>query len=169
MDTDTIGITELTTEQLDLVAGWLSDPATNRWLNSEWRGKEASPRLVAMAMRNPRIRMYVVNFGSTPCGLIALYDIDEADRTASLWYFLGEKQFANQGVITTALQQLSTLAFSELGLASLSGWIMADNLASRKVLEKAGFKPAGCLRKSACSEGRLVDRLWFDQTKDDAR
>ncbi len=162
MDTDLIEISELTPEHLDLVAGWLSDPATNRWLNSDWRGKEASPRLVAMAIRNPRIKMYLVNCGGTACGLISLYDIDESDRTASLWYFLGEKQFANRGVITEALHQLTALAFSGLGLASLSAWTMEDNAPSQKVLQKAGFLPAGRFRKSSISDGRLVDRLWFD-------
>jgi RimJ/RimL family protein N-acetyltransferase len=164
---EAINLSELRPEQTELVAGWLSDPATNQWLNSEWRKQEVSPRLVAMALRNPRNRLYMVNFENTACGLIGLYDIDETDRTASLWYFLGDKRFANKGIMTGALQQLAALSFSALGLSSLSAWTMEDNLSSRKVLEKAGFKEAGRLRQSAQFNGRLVDRILFDRTATD--
>jgi RimJ/RimL family protein N-acetyltransferase len=163
MDIEAVTISELTPAHLELVAAWLSDPANSQWLNSEWRRQEVSPRLVAMAMRNPRNRMFLVHCGRADCGLIGLYDIDETDRTASVWYVLGEKRFSNRGIMTQALSQLVAHSFSFLRLASLSAWTMEENVSSQKVLQKAGFAPAGRFRKSARFNGRLVDRILFDR------
>jgi RimJ/RimL family protein N-acetyltransferase len=49
-----------------------------------------------------------------------------------------------------------------MGLASIYAWIMEDNAASQRVLQKAGFREAGRIRCAACSGGRQVDRIYFD-------
>ena len=47
-------------------------------------------------------------------------------------------------------------------LQSIYAWIMEDNVASQRVLEKAGFSPAGRIRRATCSGDRQVDRVYFD-------
>jgi hypothetical protein len=39
---------------------------------------------------------------------------------------------------------------------------MEDNAASHRVLQKAGFREAGRIRRAASSGGRQVDRIYFD-------
>lgn len=157
-----ISIRDLVPDDFARVAGWLSRPEVNRWLTSEWRGREVQPATIAMAVRNKRNRLFLVSDDATPCGMAALADIDVADRTAMVWYVLGEPGLGGRGITSEAVRLVARKAFAELGLASVYAWIMEDNVASRRVLEKAGFREAGRIRDATCSAGRQVDRIYFD-------
>lgn len=157
-----VAIEPLAPADFERVAGWLATPALNRWLTSEWREREASATVVAIATRNRRNRLFLVRCGGEPCGLVALSDIDASDKTAMVWYLLGHARFAGRGVTTQAVQALVALAFGELGLRSLHAWAMTPNAASLRVLRKAGFREAGRLRHTACLDGEQTDRLYFD-------
>ena len=157
-----VTLTPLTPDDFQLVAGWLSDQAINRWLTSEWRGREVSAAVMAMAYRNRRNRLFLVRYDSHPCGLVGLADIDEIDRTAMIWYLMGQDQYGGKGVISQAVGQAVAWGFTNLGLASVYAWIMAGNERSRKVLERNGFRGAGRLRMATRSADRQVDRIYFD-------
>jgi RimJ/RimL family protein N-acetyltransferase len=159
---DRITVESLAPEQFATVAKWLSRPEINRWLTAEWRNKEANPTLIAVAVRNRRNRFFLVRFDGQPCGLAGLADIDLADRIAMVWYLLGDDRFGRHGITSEAVRKVTGIAFIEMGLASLHAWIMEDNLASRRVLEKCGFRECGSLRDAANSNGRQVARVYFD-------
>jgi RimJ/RimL family protein N-acetyltransferase len=160
-------ISELTPEHFKLVAEWLSSSEINRWLTGEWRDKTATSALVAMLVRNKRNRVFLVYFNYEPCGLVALADIDNADKTAMVWYFLGDSALSGRGVTANAVKQLAALSFRQMGLASLYAWTMEDNQASKSVLRKAGFREAGRIRRAASSRGRQLDRVYFDLVADE--
>ncbi len=157
-----MSIEDLAPEQFELVAGWLSRPEVNRWLTSEWRDRQVQAATIAMAVRNKRNRLFLVIHDGVPCGLAALADIDSVDRTAMVWYVLGEPELAGRGITSAAVRLVARKAFDELGLASLYAWIMDDNAASRRVLEGTGFRLAGRIRGATCSAGRQADRVNFD-------
>jgi RimJ/RimL family protein N-acetyltransferase len=157
-----ISISALTPEHFALVAEWLSNPLINCWLTGEWRNGTATSALVAMVVRNKRNRVFLVDFDAIPCGMVALADIDTADRTAMVWYFLGTASLARRGVIAEAVKQLASFSFKQMGLASLYAWAMEDNQPSMAVLRKAGFREVGRIRRAASSRGRQVDRIFFD-------
>lgn len=157
-----ITLEDLAPEHFELVAQWLSRPAINRWLTPEWRHKETTASIVAIAVRNRRNRLFLVRHDGKPCGLAALADIETVDRTAMIWFLLGEEKLSGKGITSAAVRELAHIAFGQLGLASLYAWAMEDNVASQKVLRKAGFRGAGRIRQSACSAGRQVDRIYFD-------
>jgi RimJ/RimL family protein N-acetyltransferase len=162
-------IEELRPEHLQLVASWLTRPQINQWLSSEWRNREVNAALVAQAVRNRRNKLFVVSHESTPCGVVALSDLDTADRFAMVWYLLGEEPLAGKGITTEAVRQVCKHAFDTLELSSLYAWTMAGNVASQKVLARAGFQEAGRLRASASFCGVQVDRIYFDQVSSRAR
>jgi RimJ/RimL family protein N-acetyltransferase len=157
-----VTLEDLSAQHIELAARWLSDPRINRWLTREWRQKETSASRVAIAMRNQSNRLFLVRLGEDPCGLAALADIDTADRTAMVWYLLGEEKLSGQGITSAAVSELARFAFGKLGLMSLYAWIMEDNVASQKVLRKAGFREVGRIRQSAWSSDHQVDRIYFD-------
>jgi RimJ/RimL family protein N-acetyltransferase len=162
-----IAIEDLEPMHFEKVAGWLSQKSINRWLTTEWRNREIDPKLLAIAVRNKKNRLFLVRCDGEPCGLVGLADIDLADRTAMAWYLLGEARHARCGVTSSALQQMIRIAFGEMNLASIYAWIMEGNTPSRRVLEKCGFKEAGRLRQAASSEGIQVSRVFFDVTPAD--
>jgi RimJ/RimL family protein N-acetyltransferase len=155
-------IEDLTQPYFDLVAAWLSNREINRWLTAEWRGKVATAVLVAMMTRNKKNRVFLVRWNGQPVALTALADIDTADATAMVWYLLGDPAFSGRGIVSKAVTQMVCKYFQELKLESLYAWIMEDNLASAKVLQKVGFREVGRIRRAAFSNGRRVDRIYFD-------
>lgn len=155
-------IEDLTPSDFELVAGWLSNREINRWLTAEWRDKVATGVLVAVMMRNKKNRVCLVRWNGQPVGLVALADIDTADATAMVWYLLGDSACAGRGIISSAVNQLAAKCFRELKLESIYAWVMEDNAASARVLKKAGFREAGRLRRAAHSNGRQIDRIYFD-------
>jgi len=157
-----ISLEELNPRRFELVARWLSNPEINRWLTAEWRGRAVTAPVIAMAVRNPRNRMFVILYDEQPCGLVALADIDRSDKTAMVWYFLGEATLGRKGITSEAVRQLARFAFRELMLASLYAWVMEDNRGSHQVLQKAGFALAGRIRNATHSGERQVDRVYYD-------
>ncbi len=77
-------------------------------------------------------------------GRFNLYDI--ADGVATIGYRVAQR-VAGRGVATTAVINLCEVA-TRLGVRVLTAAVSHDNVASRRVLEKAGFAPIGVARPS---------------------
>jgi RimJ/RimL family protein N-acetyltransferase len=155
-------IEELTQLHFGLVATWLSDSETNRWLTAEWRNRAVSTTVLAIALRNPKNRFFLIRCNDQPCGLAALANIDPADATAMVWYVLGDPAFSKRGIASEAVTELVRKSFHELKLQSLYAWIMEGNAASAKVLRNVGFREVGRIRRAVSSNGQQVDRIYFD-------
>jgi len=73
-------------------------------------------------------------------GRFNLYDIQ--DGTANLGYRVAQHA-AGRGAATATVRELCRLAAARHGLRTLKAATTPDNVASQKVLAKAGFVPAG--------------------------
>ncbi|POX45679.1 GNAT family N-acetyltransferase [Streptomyces sp. Ru72] len=73
-------------------------------------------------------------------GRFNLYDLE--DGTARLGYRVAER-VAGRGVATATVRELCQLAAARHGLRTLRAATSHDNVASQKVLAKAGFVPVG--------------------------
>jgi [ribosomal protein S5]-alanine N-acetyltransferase len=73
-------------------------------------------------------------------GTFNLRDIE--DGTAELGYRVAQRA-AGRGVATATVRELSQLAAARYGLRRLRAKTTRDNVASQKVLAKAGFVPVG--------------------------
>lgn len=83
---------------------------------------------------------YVLVDGGSVLGRFNLYDIKNA--TATLGYRVAE-HVAGRGVATATVRELCRLAREQHGLHALTAATSSENVASRKVLTKAGFIPVG--------------------------
>ncbi len=82
----------------------------------------------------------LVGEDGTVLGRFNLVDLE--DGTAKLGYRLAQ-QVAGRGVATATVRELCRLAAARYGLRMLRAATTHDNIASQKVLAKAGFVPAG--------------------------
>jgi ribosomal-protein-alanine N-acetyltransferase len=73
-------------------------------------------------------------------GRFNLFDIE--DGTANLGYRVAQ-HVAGHGVATANVRDLCRLAAAEYGLRALRAAVSRENVASQKVLVKAGFHPIG--------------------------
>ena len=90
-------------------------------------------------------------------GLIGLIH-DEANDSAELSYWIG-RQYWGQGYATEAVEAILRFGFKDMDLNRVFATSLARNLASGRVLEKAGFTVEGHLRQHVKHWGSHEDLL----------
>ena len=75
------------------------------------------------------------------------------------------KDFRGLGLATKSLKKITTYGFNELKLKRISGMCRTFNKASARVLEKAGYKLEGILRKNKFSKGKYLDDMIWAKVK----
>ncbi|MFQ5599953.1 MAG: GNAT family N-acetyltransferase [Candidatus Krumholzibacteriia bacterium] len=79
---------------------------------------------------------------------------------AEMGYWLGEPHWG-KGIATRAVRAFTEFAFDSFELIRMYAYVFEGNVASERVLQKAGYVLEGCLRKSVVKEGRLLDQLIY--------
>lgn len=121
-------------------------------------------RRYAEAQRNGTGQMYFIFDAKTGelAGGCQLSNVRQgiAQSAASLGYWIG-KRYAGQGLMTDAVTALVRFAFDRLGFHRIEAACLATNVASRRVLTKAGFTAEGTARKYLKINGIWQDHLLF--------
>jgi len=81
-------------------------------------------------------------------------------QAASLGYWAGQTR-AGKGYITAAVRAVLRYAFDDLDLHRVEAACQPDNMASRRVLEKAGFAQEGVAKAYLKIDGQWRDHLLF--------
>jgi ribosomal-protein-alanine N-acetyltransferase len=87
-------------------------------------------------------------------------------ETASLGYWTGER-FARQGYMTEALRLALVFAFERLRLHRVEAACLPNNVASRGLLAKSGFREEGYARKYLCIDGLWQDHVLYGLLRDE--
>lgn len=72
-------------------------------------------------------------------GTIAIWNINREKKYAELGYEL-LPNYQNKGIMTNAIKEILNFAFNELNFETIEAFTDKENLSSRKLLEKIGFK-----------------------------
>jgi RimJ/RimL family protein N-acetyltransferase len=143
-----------TTEDIDVVLGFRNDPELNWWfLLTEVEPEPFRSRWLAAAEDPDEISLVAVA-GDTIIGTGGLDRSDcmgqgmgrpDADQLpwhrahGSIGYMIAPGH-AGQGYATEIVKELLALAFGDLGLHRVTAGCFADNIASWRVMEKAGMR-----------------------------
>ncbi len=92
---------------------------------------------------------------------------DIARRTAEIGYWLGRAHWG-RGITTAAVRAVTTYAFATLALDRVFAMPFAENRASLRVLERAGYRCEGRMRHSALKAGVVRDQWLYARIRDDA-
>lgn len=85
-------------------------------------------------------------------------------QTAELGYYIAE-EYWGKGIMTKAVKQLCDYVFSNTDIIRIYAEPFADNAASCRVLEKAGFQLEGILRSNAVKNGKVLDMKMYSLLK----
>lgn len=85
-------------------------------------------------------------------------------QTAELGYYVAEKYWGN-GIMTEAVKQLCEYVFSHTDIIRIFAEPFAHNIASQRVLEKAGFQYEGTLRCNAVKNGTVLDMKMYSRLR----
>jgi RimJ/RimL family protein N-acetyltransferase len=97
-------------------------------------------------------------------GIILQSDIERF--TAEIGYWLGE-DYWNTGIMTDAVRQMSSYVFNTFLLVKIYATVFDFNIASQRVLQKAGFEREAILKYAAMKNGRLIDLHYYSLIRRD--
>jgi ribosomal-protein-alanine N-acetyltransferase len=146
----------------------LVEHANNRkvWLNLRDRfphpytARDARAFLKSVLNARPETN-FAIDVDGAAVGGIAFHVQSDVERVgAELGYWLGEKHWG-RGIATAAVRAVTEHALVAHGLLRVFALPFAENRASARVLEKAGFTLEGVLRSSAIKDGRVLDQLLY--------
>ena len=87
-------------------------------------------------------------------------------QSSNLGYWITQDQ-AGRGLATAAVNEAVTRAFSELGLHRVQAGTLTNNVASQRVLAKAGFEQFGLAPAYLKIAGAWQDHALFQKLSDD--
>lgn len=108
---------------------------------------------------------FAIDVGGEAVGGISLRPGTDIERiSAELGYWLGEALW-NRGVTTSAIRLVTDYAFNKKRLERVFAVPFTTNVASCRVLEKAGYEREGIMRRSAIKDGRIMDQYLYARVR----
>ena len=111
---------------------------------------------------------WVVTYGDRFAGQLTVGSVVWGSaRSAQVGYWIDEA-CAGRGITPTALAMAMDHCFFVIGLHRVEATIRPENHASRRVVEKLGFREEGLRRRSLHIDGAWRDHLCYALTAEDA-
>ncbi len=125
-----------------------------------YRPEDARAFLKTVTAADPLNNFAIVVAGEA-CGGLGFVPGSDVERfSAEVGYWIGQECWG-RGIATEALRLFTAHAFDGLGLLRVFALPFADNAASIRVLEKAGFQREGTLRSSCVKFGQPRDQAMY--------
>lgn len=110
---------------------------------------------------------FAITVDNTVIGSIGVFRQENIHRqTAELGYYIAE-EYWGKGIMTEAVRQICECVFSESDIIRIYAEPFAYNMASCRVLEKAGFQYEGTLRSNAVKNGKVLDMKMYSLLKEE--
>ncbi len=105
--------------------------------------------------------IFAIEVNGEAAGGIGLHQqADIQIKNAEMGYWLGEPYWGN-GIMTRAIQQMVDYGFETFDITRIFARPFGTNLASQRVLEKAGFILEGRFEKTLFKNGEYLDELFY--------
>jgi RimJ/RimL family protein N-acetyltransferase len=120
---------------------------------------------IAFAAQQSPVKNFAIAVQGRLAGGIGLLPGSDINRVqAEIGYWLGE-EYWGRGIATDAVRGLTRHAFAAFPLNRLFATPFAGNVASCRVLEKAGYRLEGRMIGCAIKEGQILDQLLYAITR----
>lgn len=132
----------------NLVGGWafpLSQYAQEKWYEAHYNDKD--------------FRFVIETSEDGAVGIATLTNIDWKNRMAYHGIKLANREHRGRGIGTDSVMAIMRYAFDELGLNRLNGAWFAENLPSKNMYMKCGWKEEGVRRKYIFKHGKYRDLI----------
>jgi ribosomal-protein-alanine N-acetyltransferase len=138
--------------------GWLADPEVARyWWTRDvpWAKRPAVAAVVLfVGGLRPDVILWTIAHDGKAIGHCLIRKIDRARRHATAAVLIGERAAQGKGFAAEAIAIRNEFVFDRLHLDALTATALAENTASRRVLEKSGYRLVGVAAGGAVVAGR---------------
>lgn len=123
--------------------------------------REHGRKFLDWIVQQPSPTVWALEVDGVAVGGIGIELHSDVERvSAEIGYWLSESVWG-RGIMTEALQAVTAQVFGKFDLTRIYALPFADNRASVRVLEKAGYLVEGHLRQSAIKDGIVRDQLLY--------
>lgn len=107
---------------------------------------------------------WAVEHNGALIGTAGAYDYNPEEDSIELGYSI-ERASWGKGFASEALQAIVTYLTEQEGISRLLAWCASDNIGSRKVIERSGFKLYRIEQDALEIDGCLYNQLFFEYNK----
>jgi RimJ/RimL family protein N-acetyltransferase len=123
--------------------------------------KENGKAFIEMATKNSPVNVFCIDINGEACGGIGLHAQQDVHRkNMEMGYWLAEPYWG-KGIITNAITQTVEYGFRNFDITRIFARPYGSNLASQRVLEKAGFKLEAKLERTLFKNGIFEDEFIY--------
>ncbi|MDR2130242.1 MAG: GNAT family N-acetyltransferase [Odoribacteraceae bacterium] len=119
---------------------------------------------MVLVKQKPTTDMAIVIDGKAVGGIGLILQTDVERISAEMGYWLGENYW-NRGIMTEAIKEMVDFAFTNFSLLKIYARVFDFNIASHKVLQKAGFEREAVLKQAAIKNGKIMDEHYYSLLK----
>ena len=109
---------------------------------------------------------YVIMAGNEMIGRLGLYNIDLANKSASIGYWL-DKEWRGKGIITRCCKAVIAEGFTRLHLNRIEIRAATGNYKSQAIPERLGFKKEGIIRQGEFVNNDFIDLYVYSILKEE--
>jgi len=109
--------------------------------------------------RNETVQFALMYKGKV-AGVVGFHRIDWLNRSTSIGYWLGE-QYQGKGLITKSCSKVLDYSFGRMGLNRIEIRCATENLKSRAIPKRLGFKEEGLIREAEWLYDHFVDHVVY--------
>ena len=135
-----------------------------RWLTNQFPHPytyEDGRKYLSLFSADDPVKVFAIEVDGKAVGSIGIFpQTDIHEKNAEMGYFLSEKYWG-KGIMSRAIRQTVAYGFNAFGNTRIFARPFSSNLASQRVLEKAGFKLEACLEKAIYKNGVYLDELIY--------
>jgi len=154
----------------DIFNNWASDPEVTKHLSWKTHKNIRTTKKVLnnwlKLYKNPDFYQWAITVKGTesPVGCINIHTA-HIKSCGEVGYCLSRKYW-NKGIMTESLKAVIDFGFNRIGFERIQAYHKIDNVASGRVMEKAGMVQEGILRKyGEGGDGSLYDCVMYSITK----
>ncbi|NLJ57306.1 MAG: GNAT family N-acetyltransferase [Tissierellia bacterium] len=165
-----IHLTKIQEKDMEYIYKWLSDseflkyydyypplPQSKKEVDKTFHYYENSGKSIVFAVRKENKTIGIAGFD----------DIIKANKVATLFIGLGDKNQRGKGYGTETMKLLLNYGFNELNLHRIQLNVLSFNEGAIALYSKLGFKKEGVLREFVLREGKRYDLFYYGLLKEE--
>ncbi len=123
--------------------------------------KEDGKKFIDFARKCDTENIFAIEIQGEACGSISIHPLNDVFRkNAEIGYWLAEPYWGN-GIITKAVKEIVKFGFEHYDIIRIFARSFGSNIASHRVLEKAGFVLEAKFEKTIIKNDRYEDELIY--------
>lgn len=156
----------------DMLRYWISDPLIQSMYSeptytNKQEVRELLSKYIYSYEKDDYYRWAVILDETNECiGQIAFFLVNSKNHFGEIEYCIGSK-FQRKGLATEAIKAVIQFGFENINFHKIQVCHKDGNIASKKVIEKCGFRYEGTLRDFFYINNKYVGRLYYSLIKEE--